>query len=375
MPNQRPKRLMWIVNHKTLLPAEVPIFRELGYEVFIPKSIPNDPGYRSGVVTYEYDASLTISPFALDVLNDHNFYGELRHYRSWSPTLRTIINREFDVIVTSLSSFISPLREATRYFDGLLCARAFGLTSPDRYIELLQWLGMSDLANEMAGRGANYIFVQGYSNLADIEPPTLAANPHTVTVPLPEDFFLNENSWKGGADKAVFVCPGIEKHGYYRSVYEGIKRDFGDFPHVIFGRQIIPIDDPTILPFLSDEDLLSLYRSAPAFVYPSREARHIHYSPIEAMIVGAPVLYLRGSLSDMLAGQELPGRCVDIAEMRDKARRLLNGDLDLSCQIRSTQFRIIDAFRMDLARRQWAEILLPENLPPKLSSKNWRPSC
>ncbi|KAA0073020.1 hypothetical protein [Tardiphaga sp. P9-11] len=366
---------MWIVNHKTLLPAEVPIFRDLGYEVFIPKSIPNDPGYRSGVVTYEYDQSLTISAAALDVLNAHDFYGELRHYRAWSPTLRGVINREFDVIVSSISAFISPLREAIRHFDGLVCARAFGLTSPDRYIELLEWLRLGDLPDEMAKRGSNYTFVQGYANLASIEPPTLAANPHTVTVPLPASFFLHQASWQGGGKDLVFVCPGIEAKGYYRTVYEGIKRNFGDLPHRIFGRQIAPIDDPAILPFLNDDDLVNLYVNAPAFVYPSTEARHIHYSPIEAMIVGAPVLYLRGSLSDVLAEEKLAGACDDITEMRAKANRLLAGDRALSNRIRAEQTRIIDAFRMELAHRQWADILLPENLPPRRSSARRTSAC
>lgn len=366
---------MWIVNHKTLLPAEVPIFRDLGYEVFIPKSIPNDPGYRSGVVTYEYDESLTISDGALDVLNAHDFYGELHHYRSWSPTLRGIINKEFDVIVSSLSAFISPLREAILHFDGLVCARSFGLTAPDRYIELLEWLKMGDLSDKMAERGPNYSFVQGYANLADIEPPGLASNAHTVTVPLPHSFFIHQSSWTGGGKDLVFVCPGIEAKGYYRKVYEGIKRDFGDLPHRIFGRQISPIDDPAILPFLNDDELLSLYVNAPVFVYPSTEARHIHYSPIEAMIVGAPVLYLRGSLSDVLAEQRLAGACDDIADMRAKAKRLLAGDDALSRGIRTEQTRIIDAFRMELAHRQWADILLPENLPPKRSSSRRCSAC
>src|ERR1700735_1159270 len=74
------KRLLWIVNHKTLLPAEVPIFRDLGYEVFIPKIIPTHASYRSGTVTYDYDLSLTIPRRDLEILNSHAFYGELDLY-------------------------------------------------------------------------------------------------------------------------------------------------------------------------------------------------------------------------------------------------------------------------------------------------------
>lgn len=353
-----PKRLLWIVNHKTLLPAEVPIFRSLGYEVFIPKIVPDDPAYRSSIVTYEFDKSLSISKNALEVLNQHHFYGRSTRYTSWSPTIRSIINKNFDVIVSSISNFISPLGEAVRHFDGLVLARAFGLTHPHTYAELLTWLGRSELVGDMAARGRKFALIQGFSNISEIEPPGLAANAQTVTVPLPDDFFQFANSWTGGSKKAVFVCPGIQKEGYYRSVYESIKKNFGDIPHCIFGRQFETVEDPNILSYLSEKELVELYASAPVFVYPSSETRHIHYSPIEAMVVGAPVLYLRGALSDILTGQaEIPGRCDDEAEMREKAKRLIGGDRELAESIRATQGRIVDEFRASLAQRQWAEVL------------------
>ncbi len=33
---------LWIVNHQTLMAAEVPILRSLGWEVFVPKLTPHD---------------------------------------------------------------------------------------------------------------------------------------------------------------------------------------------------------------------------------------------------------------------------------------------------------------------------------------------
>ena len=68
------RRLIWIVNHRTLLTAEVPILRELGFEVFIPKIIPADPGLRSLVTTDVYDAGLDLPAEALATLNAHHFY-------------------------------------------------------------------------------------------------------------------------------------------------------------------------------------------------------------------------------------------------------------------------------------------------------------
>ena len=54
------RRLLWIVNHQTLMAAEVPILRSLGWEVFIPKLVRDDVSYRSAGVSSAWDASLTL---------------------------------------------------------------------------------------------------------------------------------------------------------------------------------------------------------------------------------------------------------------------------------------------------------------------------
>jgi hypothetical protein len=352
-PQGRPRRLLWIVNHKALIPAEVPLFRELGYEVFIPKIIPGQGPFRSGAVTWEHDATLTIPPAALTVLNDHPFYE-----RSWSPTLRAIINAHFEVAVVSFSSFVTPLAEAVHHFHGQVMARIFGREHPQRYADVLRVTDQMPLLEKIDAMGKRFIFAQGYSNLAEIEPSALVRNPHTITLPLPPDTFNYAESWRGTGGAAIFLCPSIQATGYYRDLYETIKRDFGDLPHQIFGRQVEEVRDPNVIPYLSEAELFALYADAPVFVYPSLEPRHIHYSPIEAMVVGTPVLYRRGALTDTLAGgADLPGACADAKEMHDKAKRLLGGDKALAEAIRGSQSRIVDTFHMDRARRQWAEVL------------------
>jgi len=155
----------------------------------------------------------------------------------------------------------------------------------------------------------------------------------------------------------VFLCPSINDTAYYRAVYERILRQFGDLPLVIFGKQVAPVADPRVLPFLSTEELFDLYASAPVFVYPSLEKRHVHYSPMEAMIVGTPTLYMRGTLLHQLAGRDLAGACWDYADMRDKACRLLEGDEQLRQDIVSDQGIITDFFEMAKAKEEWRALL------------------
>jgi glycosyltransferase involved in cell wall biosynthesis len=350
------RRLLWIVNHRTLMPAEVPILRSLGWEVFIPKIVPDyDPGYRSAAITYEYDAALRLPDAAIRVLNRHNFYE-----RSWTPTIEDIINKHFAVTVAHFSYYTATLSEAARKFRGRLIARAFGRERPRTYAEFAEIGPHRNLLSELAALGDRFVFGQGYDNISDVEPPELRNRAHTLIVPLPAEFYLHQNIWHGSESRAVFLCPAIRPASYYGDIYDGIKRDFGDLPHIIFGRQVAPLDDPSVLPYLTDAELVNLYAGAPVFVYPHTEPRHMHYSPLEAMVVGTPTLYLRGALIDTLtSGADLPGACGNVEEMRAKTQRLLHGDRILAEAIRAGQGQVLDKFSRCIAKQQWSAVLAP----------------
>ncbi|MFT0171978.1 hypothetical protein ACLKMY_23685 [Paraburkholderia mimosarum] len=64
------KRMLWLLNHVTLMKTEIPILLAMGCEVFTPKRIPNDPSFRSGAVDFSYDKDLTIPPQILATLNE-----------------------------------------------------------------------------------------------------------------------------------------------------------------------------------------------------------------------------------------------------------------------------------------------------------------
>jgi hypothetical protein len=348
------RRLLWIVNHRTLMSAEVPILRSLGWEVFIPKIIPDhDPGYRSAAITHEYDAALRLPDAALRVLNGHDFYE-----RNWTPTVEDIINRYFSATVAHFSYYTATLSEAARKFHGRLIARAFGREHPRTYAQFAEIGPRKNLLSELAALEDRFVFAQAYHNISDVEPPELTNRAHTIIVPLPSDFYLHQNIWNGSGSKAVFLCPAIRPASYYGDIYDGIKRNFGDLPHIIFGRQVVSLDDPSILPYLTDAELVDLYASAPVFVYPHTEPRHVHYSPLEAMVVGTPTLYLRGALIDTLTnGADLPGACSNVKEMWAKAQRLLQGDQILAEAIRATQGQVLERFSPDIAQRQWSAVL------------------
>jgi hypothetical protein len=351
MTQTTPKRLLWIVNHQALMRAEVPILCALGWEVFIPKLVPPPAKYRSGAVSYEFDAGLTLPGTELAVLNLQDFY-----QRPWSPTVEAIVNDSFDVLVTSVSRFTLPLSEAVWKFEGTVVARVFGLQHPRRYSE---WppTHRPDFMAELEAIGDRFLFAQAFPNLAEIEDEPLRGRARTVTQALSPDVYRHEHTWRGSRTDALFLCPAINDGNYYASIYRGLKESFGDLPHRIFGRQFGAICDPVVLPYMNDHELIELFAEAPVFVYPSCEPRHVHLAVLEAMIVGTPVVYRCGALLDHIAGERLPGACADDAEMRATTARLLAGDRELAARISASQGRILAAFADDLARRQWQDLL------------------
>lgn len=348
----RHRRVIFVVNHKTLLPAEVPILRSLGYSVFVPKRVPNVPDYRSAVVEYGYDVELQIPDEALAVLNLHHFYE-----REWSPTITLILNRYFEVLVTSVSAYTAPLFEAVRKFNGGVVARVFGREDPERYTSFFEMAGDTTLLERVKAMENRFIFGQGFDNLAEIEDFRLSARARTLTVAVPETIWKRRGSWTGGEQRVLLLCPNIRDSSYYGAIYSDLKTTFGTLPHSIFGRQNILPDDPAVLPYMADSELLELYGRAMVLAYPSIETRHVHYSPIEAMIVGTPVLYRNGGMLDHLAGRRLPGCCDSNEEMREKARRLLSGDTKIQGAIQESQEKITEKFSTDVAQREWAQAL------------------
>jgi hypothetical protein len=346
------RRLLWIVNHQTLLRSEVPLLRELGFGVFVPKRLPAVSDYRSGAVDFSYDASLQLPAYALKVLNTHEFYED-----PWGATLETILNRYFDGLITTLTAFTTPLFEAIRKFDGLIVARVFGREVPQSYSAFFASKEGTEVLDRIEAMGQRFVFGQGYNVLAEVEDRRLARRAYTIPVPAAGLVWARVREWRGGRPVVLLLCPDIRNGGYYEALYGWLKVVFGNLPHLIFGRQTVPVEDPAVLPWLTDGELLELYSQAAVFAYPSREPRHVHYSPVEAMIIGCPVLYMKGALLDRLAGIPLPGCCNSDDEIVLKSRQLLSGDSNLAKEIQDSQRRVADLFHPDSAYREWSVVL------------------
>ena len=163
-----------------------------------------------------------------------------------------------------------------------------------------------------------------------------------------------------------FVCPNIQQIDYYQRIYRDFKEQLGDIPHWISGRQDLPgaentftNDDASVLGYVSREQFDRLLRVCVCMFYHSREPRHLHYHPLEAIVAGLPLIFLSGGLLESLGGADQPGCCRDYAEARCKIQRLRRGDNDLRQMIQNSQQKILQYFEPAYCESIWRQNFLP----------------
>ncbi len=341
-----------MVNHKTLLESEARIISTLGYEIFIPKIVPDSRRFRSGGVTFDFDDTLSLPKSVLRKLNKVDFFeSKLR------PSIVRLMNRYFDAV------FVIPygetFGEVLRKFEGEIFFRAYGLERNRRYENFLTDLYGLRIMKEISSAGGKFWFAQGYFELAENEPAVLADRALTLPLGLPKRYWDLEGTQKRTSKKVLFVCPQIASNSFYKEIYDEFKEFIGDIPHVIFGVQDVKIDDPNVLGYITDSELYSEYQNSAVMYYPSKNPRHVHYSPIEASVIGLPIVFYEGSLLSRVAPEVKLGKCQNAAEAKRMISEILENDDDFSASIvadqkpigaRFTEEYSLQLFRDELSR-------------------------
>ena len=340
------KRVLWLLNHKTLMPFEAQLLTELGYEVFTPKAIPKTPSFRSGTVDFEYDQTLTIPKHVLSKLNQFDFYETV-----WPTEIVSLMNRYFGTVY--VIPYGVQTKEALRTFAGQIMFRAFGLDNSQTYANVLQLLYGPAILADIAALGGRFWFAQGYDQLAECEPKLIADRAIYLPIGVPDFFWKTANSYTGVDRRVLFVCPNCVTNSYYAAIYAKFKEFIGDLPHVIVGAQDVPVDDPHMLGFVSNEELVRLYQESAVLYYHSTERRHVHYSPIEAAINGMPVVYYAESLLGRMTPEITLGRCTSPEEARRCIERILAGDREYSNSLRRQQQAIPQKLSDEYCQAVW----------------------
>ena len=346
------KRALWLLNHSILRDFEVPLLVKFGIEVFIPKKFPRDEANLSASVTYTYDTTLSIPSDLLQKMNEFDFYSF-----DWPVTLKDDINSHFDIVICAF--FPQMVNAVCKAFQGNIYLRAFGREGDMTYANLIKTYCDNNVIDRINRRDRIW-FASAYSNIALNEPRWLRKINVTLPLGLPREYYATQYQWRGGCNQILFVCPRIKSSGYYNQVYKEFKTNFGDLPHIIAGAQPeAVVEDKNVTGFVDPQKYQELKNTCAVMFYSSREKRHLHYHPLEAIISGMPLIYMTGGMLHYLARSKLPGCCDTLGEARQKIIRILNGEKELIKKITDTQKVLADEFNHERIEFAWKTRFIP----------------
>ncbi len=350
-PVARALRVAWLLNHTTLREFEVPLIRSFGLEVYTAKLLPNGNEFLSATTDYEDDRNSSIDPVDLQILNSHNFYED-----EFTAPVAAALNRNFDTIICA--NFGMLVKELVHRYRGRILVRVFGREHPHNYTEYFNLFGEEALWTRIQAIEDRFWFAPCYPSIVPIEGDILKRRSIVLPLGLPESKLALRDTWTGTDPRILFVCPRIASHPhYYGRIYDEFKREVGDLPYVLGGHQPVPLtDDPHVLGFISDEDYHALFKKMRVMFYHSREPRHLHYHPLEAIVSGMPLIFMRGGLLEEFGGTDQPGACADYREARQKLKLVLDGDQTFIAQVRAAQPKILEPFTLDFNAREWRRL-------------------
>lgn len=341
----KPFRVMWLLNHGSARKFELQMMKALGVtEFFLPKSFPQEIGFRSASIDWSEDPNLTIPAEDLAILNEQNWFV------SPSKEAWDIANLYFDVcfFICHSKGFMN---EVARSFHGAAIWRAYGLDRTLSYTEVVKVLTLGTQSVKKLGRRL-WLGI-AYEHLADSE--AMYLQKRKSFLPLGLNNCAINDVWKGSQKHIFFVCPDIGFSSYYKKVYEDFISNMKGLPYKIGGSQPIEVSDPNVLGFVTHEEHESNMRESRVMFYHSSEPNHIHYHPFEAIRVGMPLIFMGGGILDRMGGLTLPGRCETVKEAKEKIRRILKDDWAFIEQVRSTQAVLLEPMRAENCEAAWRE--------------------
>lgn len=390
---QSKPRILWILNHTTLMEWEVPMLLELGFEVYVPKQLPSGPNSRTASITTKYDSTLSIPSEDLAHLNTLNFYED-----PISEKTAGILNRHFD---NCICAYIFPgLYSMLQSFRGQIFMRAFGHagtidyeaatdTVPEgtlregyspwwhrvqkrllglnrRLVRLAGVHSKNKIMREMFIARDRIYLAAAYREIIENEKAFLKQRSLYMPLALPESITRKSGSWHGGDKRVFFVCPNIDQIDYYKRIYQKFVEELGQFPYWIGGRQDLggpvtePITkDPNILGYIDRARYDELMNTCSCMFYHSQEERHLHYHPLEAVVAGMPLIFMSGGLLEKCGGSDQPGMCRTYEEAREKIARLQRGDTKFREAVRDAQRKILEPFESEYCTEEWKKNFLP----------------
>ncbi len=324
--------ILYLLNHKTLTDFEVPIINKRGFGIFIPKiftSLAAGNSINFATVNF-YDNFVHISPDDLITLNQLNWFDN-KHVLP--HRVMEIINANFKYIFITLLTEGALLRQLIEKFEGVIYYRFFGLDSDKSYVPVVK---------RYASPKVKYIF--SYPEILQFEKRLGAFfndnNSCAIPLGLSNALIAKLRNTYAPENKAIaFICSRIDPKGcpYYFKIYQNFINAFQDYEYIIFGKNNGAVSaNKNIRNNLPDNGYYTSISRCMCMYYHGKEPRHLHYHPLEAIIMGIPIIFHQESLLSSYLPNS-PGRCQSMIEIKDRINRIKQNDSDLIKRILDEQ--------------------------------------
>lgn len=326
--------ILYILGHKTLIDFEVPILIKNDYGVLIAKkydslSVGNTLHLNSSV----YDYSLNIGKINIDILNNIDWYSN----KCISQEIIDILNFNFKYIILTLLTSGDLLTQLCSKFNGFIYYRFFGRESEFRYNNLCI---THPKIKYIFSYPEIYKFEQSFDNFFNEN------NSYIIPLGVPDNIFKYKNTYNPIINKVCFICSKINICPYYTNIYKNFITNFKDkYDYVLLGKDNEALNDNNKLNNLNDENYYKKISECKLMYYHSTEPRHLHYHPLEGIVIGIPIIFYNESLLSSYLNNS-PGKCNNINEVYNKIDKILNNDIEFINSIINEQNKVISILEM-----------------------------
>jgi len=275
------KRIVWLSNNRLRHSLEVPFLRNLGYEVYEPKTMHFHCDCAEDDIFYDSDEYLSIDKAELEKINKIDFWNT---NLSWEE--KTTINSKFDVIIFDFE--LNVLKSLVRWFKGIILCRVYGLESGQTYSDLLA----DDnpiIFSEIDKISNRFRFIKPYERMFDSESEWFRSKVAYAPIPLEGS---EDKAWNCLYRKVAIWAPEINSCRDRKKVYSEVSSNLKALNCVIYGNQTIPLKDGDMFNVeLRKNELLKC--SSVVFASANDD-----FLPLEVMMLasyGVPVIHKAGS--------------------------------------------------------------------------------
>ena len=307
--------ILYLINHKTLCNYEIPIIINKGYGVFVSKKI---NGFdivetSSFSINNDYDYSLNLNKYIIEKLNidwyDNNILIE--------QEVIDILNNNFKFIFITLLTNGILLNQLIKKFNGNIFYRLFGREGEKRYNSLCS---VDNKLKYIFGYPEIYIFENTFDNFFN------SNNSYVVKMGISDAFITKyTNTYLPINNKICVICSKINNCPYYTNVYNNFILNFENYNYVILGKN--NINAKNAINDLNDEMFYKTFSNCKLLYYHSKEPRHLHYHPLEAIIIGIPIIFHKECLLTSYLPDSL-GKCDNMIDAKNKIDRIMNNDIE-----------------------------------------------